>query len=157
MNRKHFLCQECNYIRLNGHKRGKTPIKYKRSNDKFHFCTKWGFSSEKDLFEHLWKERPHVSGVSGKPIAEAMSYTFAHILAKGINKYPHLRFCPWNICFMTLKEHHLWDNGSVEQQMQYADQIKNMQCWDELHNHAYNLKKYYKTKFWEDERHNENA
>ncbi len=77
---------------------------------------------------------------------------FAHVLPKGINKYPHLRFCPWNIFLITFKEHHLWDNGSEEQRVQYAIQIGNMHCWEELEKQAATLKEYYTTKFWEDDK-----
>ena len=151
VNKRHWLCQECNYIRLNGHAPGRTPIKKQRFNQKFAYCTKWGFTSEKDLFAHVWSERPHVSQVSGKPIHDPAPFTFAHVLAKGINKYPHLRFCPWNIWLMTMQEHHLWDNGTEEQRLLYAQSIGKPMCWLTLVAQEGALKEYYNTKFWEDD------
>lgn len=101
------------------------------------------------MFAQIWEERPHVSQVGGAAMMSAGPENFAHVLAKGINKYPHLRFCPWNIFLMTFKEHHLWDNGTLEEMMKYADEIEDMSCWDNLMEKAKDLKEYYKTKFWE--------
>ena len=150
VNKRHYLCQECNYVRLHGHAPGRKPIGYKRFNEKFAYCVKWGFSSEKSLFEHVFDSRPHVSQVSGKPIHDARPHNFAHILPKAINKYPHLRFCPWNIALMTLMEHHLWDNGTDDQRRDYAKRIGNPDCWIPIEEQRDGLKEYYKGGFWLD-------
>ena len=147
VNQRHILCQECNYERLHGHAVNNAPIRSKRYNDKFAYSTEWGYSSEMDMFKDIWDNRPHVSQVSGHPIPEAAAHNFAHVLAKGINKYPHLRLCPWGVYLLTMKEHHLWDNGSEEQRRQYAESINKPECWDEITAKAEELKEYYKLKF----------
>ena len=62
------------------------------------------------MFRHIWLERPHVSFVSGAPIQDDVR-CFAHVLAKGLNKYPHFRFNPENVVLLTPTEHYLWDQG----------------------------------------------
>lgn len=80
-------------------------------------------TGEKVLFEALWAIRPHVSFISGLPV-NAISTTFAHVLAKGQGKYPKFKLFDKNIVFLTIEEHHLFDNGSHTQRGNYTRRMK---------------------------------
>lgn len=149
VNRRHWLCQQCNYKRLHGHDPQKKPIAKKRFSSTFDYCTDWAFDSEKDLFTHMMNERgPGLwSEISGEPIPDPGPHNFAHILAKGLNKYPHFRFNPANICIMTMHEHHLWDNGTKQERQEYADSIARPGAWDQLEARAEILKELYRLRF----------
>jgi len=56
------------------------------------------------FFVEIWKERQHVSQISGIPLGkEIMSTFFHHILPK--EKYPELGYDKSNIILLTLDEH----------------------------------------------------
>ena len=67
----------------------------------------------KQLFQHVWNTRPHVSEISGEPLHDEghwqWHWQFAHVLGKG--NYPRYKLNPDNIMLMLPKEH--------EQQEQY--------------------------------------
>ena len=100
------LCLEC-YKKL-GHKTG-IKKRYKPTG-------------EKDLFDHIWETREHVSFLSGRSLdefAKGIFYThmFAHVLAKG--QYPKLRLNEENIVLLTPDEHWLLDQGTCNQRAEY--------------------------------------
>lgn len=87
-------------------------------------------TGEKQLFMRIWKEREHVSFLTGKPlkdpfgnlITEKSSFwvnCFAHVLAKG--KYKDLRLNEDNIILLTPAEHFMLDMGTYEQRQKYAE------------------------------------
>lgn len=77
-----------------------------------------------DLFEKVLSERPLVSALSGKSLEPYMSnksfrYSCcAHVLSR--KKFPHLAYKTENIALITPQEHHLYDNGTIEQRQRYA-------------------------------------
>ena len=76
------------------------------------------FKNQKELFDHIWGTRPHVSEISGKPLVgkNHMMYhwQFAHILPKGA--YPKYRLNPENIMLMTWEEHQSQESFEAFQQ-----------------------------------------
>ena len=150
VNRRHYLCQECNHDRLHGRDVKGKPIKKRRYNEKFPYSTAWGFTSEKEMFKHIWDTRPHKSELSGIKIPEPKAHNFLHVLPKGLNKYPHFRFNPYNIVLGTMKEHHLFDNGTDRQRREYEKSV-GMEFWDSLYEMAERFKREYKDEFETDE------
>jgi len=65
------------------------------------------FKNQKELFEYVWANRPHVSEISGKPLLypnhPKFHWQFAHILAKGCYKGYALN--ENNIMLMLPEEH----------------------------------------------------
>lgn len=118
VNKRHNLCQYHNRIRLNSQRDNKKTYN-NRSSQSFSFCTCWGFATERDMFEFIWNDRPHVSEFTGKPI-QSHPASFLHILAKGLNQYPYYRFNPDNIMLGTIDEHYLVDNGTDSAREKYA-------------------------------------
>ena len=56
------------------------------------------------MFEEIWRDRPHVSELSGKFLGDEMNaWFFAHILGKGA--HPHLKLVKENIMLVTHDEH----------------------------------------------------
>lgn len=70
-------------------------------------------STMRDLFMEIWRERPHVSEVSGEVIfSPPSSANFHHILHKEI--YKELMYCKENIIILTIDEHTNCHNGIIE-------------------------------------------
>ena len=65
------------------------------------------FKNQRELFNHIWETRPHVSELSGKPLLPKghfqWHWQFLHILPKG--SYPHYRLNIENIVLGTVHEH----------------------------------------------------
>lgn len=63
--------------------------------------------NQKELFEKIWEERPHISEVSGKPLYPKghflWHWQFAHVLSKGA--YPRYKLREENILLMLPEEH----------------------------------------------------
>lgn len=63
--------------------------------------------NQRELFDQIWSERPHLSEVSGKPLLykghSLWHWQFAHVLSKGA--YPSLKLDPENIMLMLPEEH----------------------------------------------------
>jgi hypothetical protein len=75
------------------------------------------------LFRKIWKQRPHVSEISGTPLGkEALSVYFHHILPK--NKYPQFRNDEENIIFLTADEH-----ANVEADIHRYEQINEIRTY----------------------------
>lgn len=68
-------------------------------------------TGESQVFNEIWKERPHKSQISGEPIKEATASNFLHVLPKAQNKYPEFKLLKQNIVLGTEEEHHIWDNA----------------------------------------------
>ena len=85
-------------------------MKQNRFSKTFKYDQRWGFGTELDMFRWIWSERPHVSFVSGRPVQDDVR-CFAHVLPKGLNKYPHFRLNPDNVVLLTPEEHYLYDQG----------------------------------------------
>ena len=72
-----------------------------------------GQSGQKDMFNQIWQDRPHISQISGLKLHpqghDLWHWQFAHIISKGA--YPSYKLNPDNICLMTAGEHSLWDNA----------------------------------------------
>lgn len=80
------------------------------------------------LFEQLWEERPHMSYLSGIPLGRFSVSYFAHVLSR--KQFPCFSYNPKNIVLLTIEEHRLLDQGTIEQRDQYAK--KNSLSWDKL-------------------------
>lgn len=65
-------------------------------------------TGELALFKEIWRDRLHISEVSGKPIRFFNVACFAHVVSKGSR--PDLRLNPLNIILLTPQEHDLYDN-----------------------------------------------
>lgn len=118
VNRKYNLDQKCNRARLHPDENpyDKKPIAKKRFNEKFPYCTDWGFQSEITMYANIASSRGFVSFFTGKPIMTSPKpANFAHVLEKAIAKYPHFRFNPDNVIIVTIDEHHIIDFGTEEQ------------------------------------------
>jgi hypothetical protein len=65
------------------------------------------FKNQKEMFEWIWENRPHVSEVSGKLLPPKnhpqWHWCFAHLLPKGA--YPAYRLREDNIMLMLPEEH----------------------------------------------------
>ena len=93
----------------------------------------WGFSSQIDLFKHLWETREHRSYLSDEPLDKYSSEwlsLFAHVLAK--KNYPLYKCNPKNIVLLTPFEHNLFDQGTVEQMEVYCRGKGCLQRWGQL-------------------------
>ena len=123
VNKRHYLCQDCNWKRLHpGEEVRKYPLtpkecypppKKKRYSETFPYDMRWGFKTEREMFEWISKNREPVSFFSGDKI-DFRAFNFLHVLPKAINQYPHFRLNPDNIVLGTLDEHHTIDFGDEE-------------------------------------------
>ena len=99
------------------------------------------------MYYEIWQEREHISFLSGKSLesyfgTDYFRNMFAHVLAKGQNKYPRFKTYKKNIVLLTPYEHHLFDNGTIEQRQKYADETG---CdWGKLYDLMNGLKDEYK-------------
>jgi hypothetical protein len=92
----------------------------------------------KEFFLKLWKERDHVSFVSGQPLGEEpMAYFFSHVIPKSICGQAG-RMDPDNIVFMTLEEHSRWEN--------FQSKIENDPMWQPVFELQEKLKEKYNKK-----------
>ena len=70
------------------------------------------FKNQKELFFHLWEEKPHDCDLCGCNLGiEPMAYFFSHILSKGA--YPRIKLLPKNIMFNCWDCHQAWDHGDA--------------------------------------------
>lgn len=81
-----------------------------------------------ELFEQIWEERPHVSYLSGKPLGKFSVSYFAHVLSR--KRFPCFAYRADNIVLLTVEEHMMFDQGTIEQRELYAK--KNSLSWDKL-------------------------
>lgn len=83
----------------------------------------WGFTSESEMFDWIWTNRPHKSEISGLDLNRVQLFyaMFAHILSK--NKYPLFRYNPENILLVLPVEHVLIDQGSASARRKYLIEV----------------------------------
>lgn len=126
VNKKYKLCPYHNKIRLQANKQKQSyHIKQKRYSESFPYSTQWGYTSEMEMFQDIWANRPHISFFTGRPIWNFHPGHFLHVLPKALNKYPHFRLNPNNIVLGTLKEHHLADFGTHKEREAYRQKFPN--------------------------------
>lgn len=80
------------------------------------------FKNQKELFEHIWETRPHVSELSGKQLLPKGSFQwhwqFLHVLPKG--SYPKWKLNPDNI-ILALPEEHENQNSFAKFEIKYSE------------------------------------
>lgn len=74
---------------------------------------KKGLNEDLAIFKEVWKERPHVSELSGTSLPMFDIWSFHHVLTKGA--YPEYRHVKENIVLLTRTEHrtvhdHTWED-----------------------------------------------
>ena len=159
-NRTHMLCSDCNQARKGTHKSflGITTVEEIDSESNRHTTSVFASvrnaktkpTGEALLFDTIWKTRPHISFISGKPInieyhSNLWYNCFFHVLAKG--KYPAFRLLDKNIVLGLPDEHTLYDQGTEGQRRKYAEQCENDGggCdWEKLYSLREELKSEYK-------------
>lgn len=150
VNRTHNLCQEGNRARLDTQRtiprKLPKPIQSRRFSETFAYSTQWGFTKEIEMFLYIWEVSPHASYISGLPILTFKPINFAHVLAKGLNKYPHYRFNPENVPLLTEEEHHIFDNGDETDRVKYKEKYPQTN-WNKLFTLRDRLKKEYNQEF----------
>jgi len=107
--------------------------------------------TQKLLFRQIWLYSNKRSIVSGLPLSQYVNTPFffscfAHILAKGMNKYPYYKFLAKNIALVSPSEHHLYDNDTEEQRTRYCSEVKTAN-WQPLYDLQEELKQEYKKVF----------
>ena len=71
------------------------------------------FKSEKELFFHIWKTRPHYCTNCKKYLGNEMkAHYFSHTKSKGLHK--ELKLVPENIQILCMLCHHLFDFDTDE-------------------------------------------
>jgi len=90
---------------------------------------------ESELFDIIWEQNEGKSFLTGKTIYikqhSPLYYNcFAHVLAKGLAKYPHFRLYSKNIILLTPDEHALLDQSSADKRFQYG--IDNNCRWSKV-------------------------
>jgi hypothetical protein len=83
-------------------------------------------SKQTEIFRQIWEHsnrRSFVSDLSLIRYANTSMFPscFAHVLAKGQNKYPKFKFYAKNIVLLIPIEHHLLDSGSEKERQHYAN------------------------------------
>ena len=68
-------------------------------------------TGEKEIFEQIYAERPHVCQVCGCGLGEVGPSNFPHVLPKGQNKYPKMKLDKQNILLSCPDCHFMWDNA----------------------------------------------
>ena len=106
-NRSKMLCQKHNKERLESG-RNKGEKKHSR------VVPKKKPTGEGLIFKVILLKRGAKSEISGEFISHPSPINFAHLLAKGTNKYPLFKLREDNICIMTADEHQSFDFGRHE-------------------------------------------
>jgi hypothetical protein len=114
--------------------------------------------TQKLIFHELWNRLPRKSFISGLFLrdfanTELFYSCFAHVLAKGLNKYPYFLLYAKNIVLLTPQEHHFLDHGTADQRIKYSLGLEEMTGgkqkadWAKLEALAEELKKEYNENF----------
>ncbi len=103
------------------------------------------------IFKEIWDrsdKRSMVSGLFLRNYARTDLFfnCFAHVLAKGLNKYPYFKYYAKNIVLLTPGEHALLDQGTEEARISYALDHKGAD-WGPLYKLRDELEKEYKKVF----------
>lgn len=110
------MCLECNKIEKYSPP-ARSPLKAKAPKTK----PAYGFASQVELFNDLWKKSDKRCPVSDRDLS-LLEHTadywscFAHILPKG--KYTRYKLNPDNIMIVHPEVHKLFDQGTIRQQQQ---------------------------------------
>jgi hypothetical protein len=74
-----------------------------------------GFKNQKELFNHIWETRPHISELSGLPLLPKghpqWHWQFIHVLGKG--PYPSYKLREENILLGLPEEHENQEQYSI--------------------------------------------
>ena len=103
------------------------------------------------MFKQIWIHSNKKSMVSNLFLRDFVNTDlffncFAHVLAKGQNKYPYFKYYAKNIALLTPGEHALLDQGTEEARISYALDVKSAD-WGPLYDLRDELKKEYKKVF----------
>lgn len=96
-----------------------------RQNNSFKasICYQWGFNTQKELFEFVWKTRPHICQFTGANLDLVPKYQFhwmfLHILRKGTYRY--YKYNPDNIVLGHPNFHLAADNFTEEERGKHPD------------------------------------
>ena len=84
------------------------------------------FKNQKEMFEWIWGNRPHVSEISGQPLLPKTDWQwhwqFGHLLSKGT--FPSYKLREENIMLMTVKEHENQERHAMFNERREEIQIK---------------------------------
>jgi hypothetical protein len=102
---------------------------------------------ESALYDIIWEQNEGKSFLTGKTIPlrqhSSLYYNcFAHVLAKGLAKYPHFRLYSKNIILLSPDEHTLLDHSSADKRFLYG--VNNNCKWTKIYDLAEELKEEYK-------------
>jgi hypothetical protein len=103
------------------HQDERTDEKYLRSKPA-HNKFKKKATGEKDVFQEIAAERPHVCQSCGESLQELSPANFSHVIRK--SRKETLRLNKKNVYLECLDCHYIWDNGTWEQRME-------MKSWDD--------------------------
>jgi hypothetical protein len=103
------------------------------------------------IFKQIWLNSNKKSYVSGLFLRKFMQTDlffncFAHVLAKGSNKYPYFKYYAKNIVLLTPGEHALLDQGTEEARIKYTFDVKSAN-WQPLYDLRDELKEEYNQYF----------
>lgn len=116
----------------------------KENNKKF-YETRWGFETERQMFEYIAVRRPLVSFIDGSDLkwTKGKSFffsIFAHVLPKG--KFPYYRLNPNNIILLTPQQHQDFDQNKTKSQL-----LEENSNWQNVFDLYDELEKEYKAKY----------
>jgi hypothetical protein len=118
-----------------------------------------GKITEAMLFRIIWNIRSRKSFLTGTwlrgvyPGHPFWFNLFAHVLPKGMNKYPHFRFYLKNIVLLTPGEHAMYDQATAEVRITYSQEVEEASGgkvkadWGKLEALAEELKEEYRKYF----------
>ena len=123
----HHYCKRHQHMRIDDKKPKQTSLKpYKPRSIKKGTDTKakenngfktqlqrsFGFDNQKQMFDFIWLNRPHVCALSGRDLnlvpSSKRHWTMAHIISKGL--YPLFKLNPDNILLIHPDVHQIVDN-----------------------------------------------
>ena len=84
------------------------------------------FKNQKELFEHIWETREHISELSGKPLLPKghfqFYWQFLHVLSKGA--YPSYKLEEKNILLALPEEHEKQEEFAIF--IEKRDELKSL-------------------------------
>jgi hypothetical protein len=84
------------------------PKTFTPKKEKKHFKSKRKPTGELELYNQIWRDRPHISQFSGEKLIEMNVCFFLHVLPK--SNYPKFRLYKPNIWLGTFDEHYIQTN-----------------------------------------------
>ena len=122
------------------------PKLFQRYNKKFDYDTSYGFHSETKMFKWILSTRGNRSFISRAEINCLGPINFAHVLPKGIGKYPHFRFNSKYVILVTEYEHYLIDYGTHVLRDKYAKEHPEVN-WEKYYELEQQAKEEYEEKY----------